>query len=78
MPLARKVGILLLGCLVIGLSVVAGTWLGATLAHADHNSAAVALHGTTDGWFNGETTTYFYHKPFFSAQPPTSAAASRC
>jgi len=78
MPLARKVGILLLGCLVIGLSVVAGTGLGAPLAHADHNSAAGALHGTTDGWFNGETVTFFYNKPFFCAQPPTSAAASGC
>ena len=75
---SRKIGVLLLGSLLIGLSLLAGLGLNPGGAHADHNSAAGAPHGTTDGWFRGETVTFFYNKPFFCAQPPTSAATSGC
>lgn len=74
----RKVGILLFGLLVVGLSLVLEFGPGTVPAHADHNSAAGAPHGTTDGWFRGETVTFFYNKPFFCAQPPASAATSGC
>ncbi|MER3398747.1 MAG: hypothetical protein C4315_12330 [Chloroflexota bacterium] len=78
MPLARKVGILLFGTLVIGLSLLVMGGLNPPATHADHNSAAGAPHGTTDGWFRGKTVTFFYNKPFFCAQPPTSGASSGC
>ena len=37
-----------------------------------------ALFGFTDGWENGTTVSFFYSKPFFCAQPPSSAAPSGC
>ncbi len=49
MPLARKVGILLFGTLVIGLSLLVMGGLNPPATHADHNSAAGAPHGITDG-----------------------------
>lgn len=75
---ARKIGGLLLGFLLIGLSLLVGLALDPGGAHADHSSAAGAARGTTDGWFRGETVTFFYNKPFFCAQPPTSSATSGC
>jgi len=43
-----------------------------------HNAQDDAAFGFTDGWQNGETVTFFYHKPFFCAEPPSSAAPSQC
>jgi hypothetical protein len=43
-----------------------------------HNAQAGAAFGFTDGWQNGETVSFFYHKPFFCAEPPSSAAPSLC
>jgi hypothetical protein len=37
-----------------------------------------AAFGFTDGWQNGATVSFFYSKPFFCAQPPSSAAPSGC
>lgn len=37
-----------------------------------------APFGFTDGWENGTTVSFFYSKPFFCAQPPSSAAPSGC
>lgn len=42
------------------------------------NARNGAPSGTTAGWLNGTTVTFFYHKPFFCAQPPSSAAPSGC
>lgn len=43
-----------------------------------HNAQDGAAFGFTDGWQNGETVSFFYHKPFFCAEPPSSAAPSQC
>ena len=34
--------------------------------------------GTTAGWSAGQTVTFFYSKPFFCQQPPSSGATSAC
>lgn len=50
-----------------------------TLSSAmSHNAQAGAAFGFTDGWQNGEIVSFFYHKPFFCAEPPSSAAPSQC
>ena len=35
----------------------------------EQSSAAGAPHGFTQGWFNGDTVQFFYHKPFFCRTP---------
>lgn len=42
------------------------------------NAQAGADKGTTDGWEDGKTVTFFYNKPYFCAQPPASGATSGC
>ncbi|MGH7626840.1 MAG: hypothetical protein ACREOJ_16180 [Gemmatimonadaceae bacterium] len=42
------------------------------------NARDGAPSGTTAGWLNGTTVTFFYHKPFFCAEPPASGAPSSC
>lgn len=34
--------------------------------------------GTTAGWMDGQTVTFFYTKDFFCAEPPESGAPSKC
>jgi hypothetical protein len=43
-----------------------------------HNAHDDAPFGFTDGWQNGTTVSFFYSKPFFCAEPPSSAAATKC
>jgi hypothetical protein len=43
-----------------------------------HNAQDGGAFGFTDGWQNGTTVTFFYHKPFFCAEPPSSAAVTQC
>jgi hypothetical protein len=45
---------------------------------ASTNARDGAPSGFTDGWQNGTTVTFAYHKPFFCAQPPSSGAPSGC
>lgn len=42
------------------------------------NAHGGAMTGTTAGWEGGKTVTFFYSKPFFCKQPPTSGATSGC
>ncbi len=42
------------------------------------NARDGAPMGTTDGWDDGQTVTFFYHKPFFCAEPPSSGATTHC
>lgn len=37
-----------------------------------------ATTGTTPGWEDGQTVTFFYNKPFSCSQPPASGATSGC
>ena len=34
--------------------------------------------GTTEGWLDGRTVTFFYTRPFFCQEPPSSSAESGC
>lgn len=47
----------------------------AALANQGRNGAEI---GTTGGWSDGKTVTFFYNKPFFCAEPPESGADSNC
>ncbi len=69
-------GWMLLG-LMAALAVLFATTFAAP-AHAGHNSAAVDAKGTTGGWYDGKTVTFFYPKNFFCKQPPMSGADSGC
>lgn len=48
-----------------------------TLAEA-HNAQGDAEIGTTAGWFNGKSVTFFYNKEFFCRSAPASGAESGC
>ena len=50
----------------------------APLDNQSFNAHDGAPFGFTDGWENGMTVSFFYSKPFFCAQPPSSAAPSGC
>ncbi len=43
-----------------------------------HNAQDGAARGTTPGWMDGETVTFFYNKDFFCKEPPASGATSDC
>lgn len=49
-----------------------------TMGAMSHQARDGAAMGTTDGWEDGRTVTFFYNKPFFCAQPPASGATSGC
>jgi len=56
---------------------------GITAPRAESRSTSPNAHdgasfGFTDGWQNGTTVSFFYNKPFFCAQPPSSGAPSGC
>lgn len=53
------------------------------VAGGHHASAASRAHqgaeiGTTGGWADGRTVTFFYNRPFECTQPPASEATSGC
>lgn len=76
--------------LVVGLvafgTVVTGCTENPTDVNAAHNLAPAFAHnpqggaerGTTPGWFEGRTVTFFYNKDFFCSEPPESGADSGC
>jgi hypothetical protein len=74
---ARLIGGALLLSLLVALMVQAGTAF-ATPAHAHQHSAAGDATGTTGGWYDGKTVTFFYPKSFFCQEPPTTGADSQC
>lgn len=45
---------------------------------AAHNAQGDAEIGTTAGWFDGESVTFFYNKEFFCRSAPVSGAESGC
>lgn len=54
------------------------TTADAAAAHFGHNAQGGAAMGTTPGWMDGETVTFFYNKDFFCKEPPRSDAPSDC
>jgi hypothetical protein len=51
---------------------------GSPMFGVSHNARDTAPSGFTDGWENGTTVLFAYHKPFFCAEPPSSGAPSKC
>jgi hypothetical protein len=57
--------------------------LGVGLASPSHAAGDGAqpggtVLGTTEGWLNGRTVTFFYTRDYSCPQPPVSSAASGC
>ena len=75
----RFVGVVLFAAIGALFAVLLGIGL-ASPAHAvgDEANPPGTVLGTTQGWFDGTTVTFFYTRDFFCTQPPTSAAASDC
>jgi hypothetical protein len=44
----------------------------------NQNAQGGAATGFTDGWQNGQTVLFSYHKNFFCVEPPESGAPSQC
>ncbi|HLZ72249.1 MAG TPA: hypothetical protein VKV26_20290 [Dehalococcoidia bacterium] len=73
----RRVGLFALPLLAATFAIALGFTLSAPhQAHADGHDGAQT--GTTLGWLDGQTVQFFYSKPFFCAQPPSSGAPSGC
>lgn len=77
----RVVGRPLFISLAAMLFMVGGVQFGQQAAanHSpNHHPQGDAEMGTTGGWLDGEFVTFFYNKPFFCAEPPSSGADSGC
>ncbi|HTE86744.1 MAG TPA: hypothetical protein VK821_18670 [Dehalococcoidia bacterium] len=73
----RRVGLHAFALLAATFAVALGFTLAAP-HHADAEGHDGAQTGTTRGWLDGQTVQFFYSKPFFCAQPPSSGASSGC
>jgi hypothetical protein len=60
--------VLLTACSESGTTPTQATSSGPN-ASASHNAVDGADFGFTDGWFEGRTVQFFYHKPFFCRTP---------
>lgn len=82
----RSFRCMLVAVLASGAAVVACTdqrsptqaRMGMPSLEMSQNAQGGAAFGFTDGWQGGSTVTFFYHKDFFCAQPPSSGAPSGC
>jgi hypothetical protein len=50
----------------------------ASAKRAGAPSSSTAMHGTTPGWYRGQTVTFLYNKPYDCPTPPMGVAASGC
>ena len=86
MTRGRKAGIALTGIMAAGLAAASGTALASASAPAAsasmsgmQMSSTSANHvGTSKGWYDGHTVTFYYSKNFKCAAPPTSHAKTKC
>lgn len=87
MTRGRRVGFALTGIMAAGLAAASGTALASSGSAGSssgsmsgmHMTAASARHtGTTKGFYDGHTVTFYYSKNFRCANPPGSKAPSRC
>jgi hypothetical protein len=68
--LAIPVASVFIAVLALGCSDSQPTSTGLTApAHASQSAVDGADFGFTDGWFEGRTVQFSYHKPFFCGQP---------
>ena len=84
MTRGRKAGIALAGLLAAGLAAASGTALAASGSPASMSGMQMPASsqwghvGTTKGFYDGHTVTFYYTKNFKCAAPPASHAPSRC
>jgi ABC-type phosphate transport system substrate-binding protein len=79
----RRVGLALAGVLAAGLAVLSGTAFASSSAPSVHMtdmhmSTGRSHVGTTKGWYDGRTVTFYYSKNFSCKAPPASKASSKC
>jgi hypothetical protein len=84
MTRGRKAGIALAGLLAAGLAAASGTALAAPGSTSSMSGMQMPASsqwghvGTTKGFYDGHTVTFYYTKNFRCAPPPASKAPSRC
>jgi hypothetical protein len=88
MTLGRRVGLGLTGVAAIGLAAASGTALASSGSSASAGSmsgmttaASSSWHGhvgTTKGFYDGRTVTFYYTRNFRCAAPPASSAKTKC
>jgi hypothetical protein len=84
MTRGRRAGLALAGVAAAGLAAASGTALassssfGAPMAGMQMSSGAANHVGTTKGFYDGKTVTFYYTKNFRCAEPPASHAKTRC
>jgi hypothetical protein len=79
----RRVGLALVGVLGVGLAIASGTAFASSGSSAGMSMAGMTSSdgnavGTTKGWYDGKTVTFYYTKNFFCKTPPASGAKSNC
>jgi hypothetical protein len=74
----RLVGLALFAAIGSTFTILLGVSLAAPTHAADAPSPAGTVLGTTQGWLNGTTVTFFYTRDFVCPQPPASEAQSGC
>jgi hypothetical protein len=80
----RWAGGALAGLLAGGMAIASGTAFaspGATstgMGGMQMASSSAHHRGTTKGWYDGRTVTFFYSRNFSCKSPPASKASSRC
>ncbi len=88
MTLGRRVGLGLTGVAAIGLAAASGTALASSSSSASAGSmsgmtmaASSSWHshvGTTKGFYDGRTVTFYYTRNYRCAAPPASNAKTKC
>ena len=87
MTRGRRVGLVLTGVMAAGLAAISGTALAsagspassaASMSGMQMASSSANHVGTTKGWLDGHTVTFWYSKNFRCATPPGSHAPSKC
>jgi len=81
MTRARRVGFTLAGVAAVGLAAASGTALASSASMSGMAmSSGNARHdvGTTKGFYDGRTVTFYYTKNYRCAAPPSSDAKTGC
>lgn len=80
----RWAGVALAGLLAGGMAIASGTAFASPSATSSSmsgmqmTSSSAHHRGTTKGWFDGRTVTFYYAKNFSCKSPPASKASSKC
>lgn len=84
MTVGRRVGLALTGLAAVGLAAVSGTAMASSGSSGAMTGMSMAASsswhhvGTTKGFYDGRTVTFYYTKNFRCAAPPSSHAKTGC